>query len=118
MEELNWLVGSRVTDGQVLLAHLGHGAKLVVVHHGRSRDITISFSLVGGLLYAHGGDAAAGGLVLGQPFFARFYHFPGTGDGPDLFHRLRNRARRGRPDAADAGLTLALLVVTLLGLAA
>ena len=50
MEELGRLAGPEVADGHVLLAHLGNGASLAAVHHGRSLDTTMDFSPVGGLV--------------------------------------------------------------------
>lgn len=41
LEELGRLAGSAVANGRVLLAHLGSGASLAAVHHGRSLDAQV-----------------------------------------------------------------------------
>ena len=55
------LAGPEVADGRVLLAHLGNGASLAAVHHGRSLDTPMGFSPAGGLagLGHYGGGAGA-----------------------------------------------------------
>jgi len=61
MEELGRLAGPEVASGRVLLAHLGNGASLAAVHHGRSLDTTMGFSPAGGLLMgARPGDLDPG----------------------------------------------------------
>ena len=37
-------------DGRLLIAHLGNGASVTAVHHGRSVDTTMGFSPTGGLM--------------------------------------------------------------------
>jgi acetate kinase len=49
MEELDRRAGTTVANGRVILAHLGNGASLAAVHHGRSLDTTMGFSPAGGL---------------------------------------------------------------------
>jgi hypothetical protein len=44
MGELARLAGSEVTQGQVILAHLGNGASLAAVRDGKPRDTSMSFS--------------------------------------------------------------------------
>ncbi|MDQ2793825.1 MAG: acetate/propionate family kinase [Bacteroidota bacterium] len=48
--ELGRLAGPKVANGRVILAHLGNGASLAAVHHGRSLDTTMGFSPAGGLM--------------------------------------------------------------------
>ena len=50
LEELGRLAGPEVANGRVILAHLGNGASLAAVHHGRSLDTTMGFSPAGGLV--------------------------------------------------------------------
>lgn len=50
IEELQRLAGSEAARGRVLLAHLGSGASLAAVRHGRSLDTTMGFSPTGGLM--------------------------------------------------------------------
>ena len=50
LEELGRLAGPEDANGRVLLAHLGNGASLAAVLHGRSRDTTMGFSPAGGLV--------------------------------------------------------------------
>ena len=50
LEELERLAGREAARGRVLLAHLGSGASLAAVLHGRSLDTTMGFSPAGGLL--------------------------------------------------------------------
>ncbi|WP_345059530.1 acetate/propionate family kinase [Hymenobacter glaciei] len=50
LEELGRLAGPAVANGRLILAHLGNGASLAAVHHGRSLDTTMGFSPAGGLL--------------------------------------------------------------------
>lgn len=50
MEELGRLAGLEAARGRVILAHLGSGASLAAVLHGRSFDTTMGFSPTGGLM--------------------------------------------------------------------
>lgn len=50
MEELGRLAGPEAANGRVILAHLGNGASLAAVLHGRSLDTTMGFSPAGGLV--------------------------------------------------------------------
>ena len=50
LEELGRRAGSEAARGRVILAHLGSGASLAAVLHGRSLDTTMGFSPAGGLL--------------------------------------------------------------------
>ena len=44
LEELARLAGSEAAQGRVILAHLGNGASLAAVHHGKSVDTSMSFT--------------------------------------------------------------------------
>jgi len=49
MEELARVAGSEAAQGRVILAHLGNGASLAAVHHGKSVDTSMSFTPTAGL---------------------------------------------------------------------
>src|SRR5208337_5312908 len=49
MEELPRLVGTRAARGRVVLAHLGNGASLAAVHHGKPMDTSMSFTPTAGV---------------------------------------------------------------------
>jgi acetate kinase len=49
MEELARVAGAEAAQGRVVLAHLGNGASLAAVHHGKSRDTSMGFTPAGGL---------------------------------------------------------------------
>ena len=49
MEELARIGGSEAAAGRVILAHLGSGASLAAVHHGRSIDTSMGFTPASGL---------------------------------------------------------------------
>jgi acetate kinase len=49
LEELARTAGSAAADGRIILAHLGHGASLAAVHHGRPVDTTMAFTPASGL---------------------------------------------------------------------
>ena len=64
MEELSRLGGPQVADGRVLLAHLGNGASITAVRHGRSVDTSMGFSPAGGLVMAtRAGDLDPGAVA-------------------------------------------------------
>ncbi len=50
MQELERIVGLRAAEGRVIIAHLGNGASITAVHHGRSVDTTMSFTPTAGLV--------------------------------------------------------------------
>jgi acetate kinase len=52
MAELERQAGAAAADGRVILAHLGNGASMTAVRHGRSIDTTMGFTPVGGLVMA------------------------------------------------------------------
>jgi len=43
-------IDAAAADGRVLIAHLGNGASITAVHHGRSVDTSMGFSPTGGLM--------------------------------------------------------------------
>ena len=49
MEELARLDGAQAAQGRVVLAHLGNGASLAAVHHGRSIDTSMGFTPSSGI---------------------------------------------------------------------
>ena len=49
MEELARVAGTETAQGRVILAHLGNGASLVAVHHGKSVDTSMSFTPTSGV---------------------------------------------------------------------
>ena len=49
MEELASLAGTQVAQGRVILAHLGNGASLAAVHHGKSIDTSMGFTPAAGV---------------------------------------------------------------------
>lgn len=50
LEELRRIAGSNAADGRVILAHLGSGASLAAVHHGKPIDTTMAFTPTAGLV--------------------------------------------------------------------
>lgn len=50
LEELAALAGHDAAQGRVIIAHLGNGASLAAVHHGRCVDTTMGFTPTGGLV--------------------------------------------------------------------
>ena len=49
MGELARLAGTEAAQGRVILAHLGNGASLAAVHHGKSVDTSMSFTPTAGI---------------------------------------------------------------------
>jgi len=49
MKELARLAGAGAAQGRVILAHLGNGASLAAVHHGKPVDTSMSFTPTAGL---------------------------------------------------------------------
>ena len=49
MGELARLAGTEAAQGRVILAHLGNGASLAAVHHGKSVDTSMSFTPLAGV---------------------------------------------------------------------
>jgi acetate kinase len=50
MQELTRVAGPEAARARVILAHLGGGASLTAVHHGRSVDTSMGFTPAGGLM--------------------------------------------------------------------
>ena len=69
-------------DGRVILAHLGNGASLAAVHHGKPVDTTMGMTPAGGLVMSSRTGDLDPGLVL---FLERSQHFA-----PEQFHRMVN----------------------------
>jgi hypothetical protein len=49
MGELAHLAGTEAAQGRVILAHLGNGASLAAVHHGKPVDTSMSFTPAAGV---------------------------------------------------------------------
>ena len=49
MEELAGLAGPEAAQGRIILAHLGNGASLAAVHHGKSMDTSMGLTPAGGV---------------------------------------------------------------------
>ena len=49
MGELDRVAGTEAAQGRVILAHLGNGASLAAVHHGKSVDTSMSFTPAAGV---------------------------------------------------------------------
>src|SRR5208283_45674 len=49
MGELARLAGTEAAQGRVILAHLGNGASLAAVHHGKSVDTSMGFTPTAGV---------------------------------------------------------------------
>jgi len=67
MEELGRL-DPRAVNGRVILAHLGNGASMVAVHHGKSIDTSMGFTPTAGLVMSSRTGDLDPGLVY---YFAR-----------------------------------------------
>lgn len=50
MQELEHLAGKEAADGRVILAHLGNGASLAAVKHGKSVDTSMGFTPASGVM--------------------------------------------------------------------
>ena len=56
--------GTEAADGRVIVAHLGNGASMAAIHHGRSVDTTMGFTPAGGLMMGtRSGDLDPGVLL-------------------------------------------------------
>jgi len=61
LEELERLDGRDVAEGRVVLAHLGNGASLAAVHHGKPVDTSMGFTPTGGVpMSSRSGDLDPG----------------------------------------------------------
>jgi acetate kinase len=63
MEELERLGDPAATKGRVILAHLGNGASLAAVRHGKSIDTSMGFTPTGGLVMSSRSGDLDPGLV-------------------------------------------------------
>ncbi len=50
MQELREKEGREKADGRIIIAHLGNGASMAAVHHGKSVDTTMGFTPTGGFV--------------------------------------------------------------------
>jgi len=50
LQELERLAGKKVAHKKVIFAHLGSGASLTAVHHGKSIDTSMGFSPSSGIM--------------------------------------------------------------------
>lgn len=50
MEELHCIAGAEEAQGKIIIAHLGNGASLTAVHHGKSIDTSMGFSPTSGIM--------------------------------------------------------------------
>jgi acetate kinase len=78
MEELTRLAGSEVAQRKVILAHLGNGASLAAIHHGKSVDTSMGFTPTSGVpMSTRSGDLDPGlvwYLASTQGFDARKFN--------------------------------------------
>lgn len=78
MEELTRLAGTEVAQSKVILAHLGNGASLAAVHHGKSVDTSMGFTPTSGVpMSTRSGDLDPGlvwYLASTQGFDARKFN--------------------------------------------
>jgi len=64
MSQLAVVAGEEVANGRVILAHLGSGASMAAVHHGKPIDTTMAFTPTSGLMMGtRPGDLDPGLLV-------------------------------------------------------
>ena len=64
LSELARDAGAEVAAGRVIIAHLGNGASIAAIHHGRSLDCTMGFSPLSGLVMStRTGDLDPGVLL-------------------------------------------------------
>src|ERR1019366_2488572 len=64
MGQLATIAGEKIADGRIILAHLGSGASMAAVHHGKPIDTTMSFTPTSGLVMGtRPGDMDPGLLV-------------------------------------------------------
>ena len=82
MRELAHVCKPGEAEGRVILAHLGNGASLAAVHHGKPVDTTMGMTPAGGLVMSTRTGDLDPGLVL---FLERSQHLA-----PEQFHRMVN----------------------------
>jgi acetate kinase len=64
LSELSNVAGVEVSEGRVIIAHLGNGASMVAIKGGKSMDTTMGFSPAGGLVMStRSGDLDPGVLL-------------------------------------------------------
>jgi acetate kinase len=81
-DELTRLEGSVTANGRVIFAHLGSGASLAAVHHGRSVDTTMGLTPASGLVMG----TRSGDIDPALPFFIT----AATGATPEEFQSIVN----------------------------
>jgi acetate kinase len=64
IQELTHEAGAEVANGRMIIAHLGNGASMAAVHHGRGVDTTMGFSPTGGLVMSTRSGDLDPGLIL------------------------------------------------------
>jgi acetate kinase len=64
MQELKKKAGARVANGRVIIAHLGNGASMAAVHHGRGVDTTMGFTPTSGLVMSTRSGDLDPGIIL------------------------------------------------------
>ena len=64
MCELRTLAGADVANGHIVIAHLGNGASMAAVHHGKSIETTMGFTPMGGLVMSTRPGDLDPGVVL------------------------------------------------------
>lgn len=79
LEQLH-AIDPAAAEGRVLIAHLGNGASITAVHHGRSVDTSMGFSPTGGLMMGTRSGDLDPSVVI---YLART-----AGCGPDALERL------------------------------
>jgi acetate kinase len=82
IEELARVAGAEAATGRVILAHLGSGASLAAVRHGKSVDTTMGLTPASGIVMA----TRTGDLDPGLPFFLAEC----SGTTTEQFHSLVN----------------------------
>jgi acetate kinase len=64
LQELRKEAGEEAANGRVIIAHLGNGASMTAVQHGKSMDTTMGFTPAGGLVMStRSGDLDPGVLI-------------------------------------------------------
>jgi acetate kinase len=64
LQELRKEAGDEIADGRIIIAHLGNGASMAAIRHGKSMDTTMGFTPAGGLVMStRSGDLDPGILV-------------------------------------------------------
>jgi acetate kinase len=64
MRELRDKAGARVANGRVIIAHLGNGASMAAVHHGKGVDTTMGFTPTAGLVMSTRSGDLDPGIIL------------------------------------------------------